>query len=76
MKKKKLSIANRIFAIFFGLLLFVGVLVWIVASQLDDLVEPEKLASTVTENLDFEKMDVTEMFEEATNGKSLSEFIN
>ncbi|MBP5461722.1 MAG: hypothetical protein J6Y20_06325, partial [Lachnospiraceae bacterium] len=29
-----------------------------------------------TDSLDFEEMDVTEMFEDATNGKSLSEFIN
>ena len=75
-KKKRLSIVNRIFAVFFGILLFAGVLAWIVASQLEDLVEPKKLASAVTDSLDFEEMDVTEMFEDATNGKSLSEFIN
>ena len=75
-KKKRLSIVNRIFAVFFGILLFAGVLAWIVTSQLENLVEPKKLASAVTDSLDFEEMDVTEMFEDATNGKSLSEFIN
>ena len=50
MKKKKLSIVCQIFAIFFGIILFAGILAWIITSQISKIMEPENLVEMVTDN--------------------------
>ena len=75
-KKKRLSVISWIFSVLFGILLFAGVLGWIVTSQLSRLMEPKNLVEAVTENLDLEKIQASDIVKEVTEDKTLAEYIS
>ena len=76
MKKKKLSIVCQIFAIFFGIILFAGILAWIITSQISKIMEPENLVEMVTDNMALEDLEVDELFDDAEEGTTLAEYIS